>query len=399
MDTAADWPAVDGWWESSHANTIALSVPEWQRVDHGLAASDWSTLDSWWESRPENAFMLSVPERQRLNRPTGQEWPEVGAWWEAAHEADPAPWVDAASSAVSETRDSGLWTGIDDWWRIYARTQHDRHVKLVDAIAASNETWANSPSRFNRDPLATDWAPSEQSWRPLGVSREERWSDWVAHLIQLSTGAFVERLLRDHLEGTLGHVDRETRVTDTNAGYRQVDVLIVDDSGGVSIEIKLNDTNYEKTLDAARLVEQNYGGDWTHLLLVPRNKVGSLEASFVDAVTDDEEWRHRIDPTESEALAESPGVSVLYWEDVASALRGTLLAAAEPDPQWAASAYLFVTLIEQRLRNFDSVRPEEIADSVTESVSTGLTTGGLLQRADIDAQRSYLDRVQDTQEE
>ncbi|SEP18402.1 hypothetical protein SAMN05216388_104121 [Halorientalis persicus] len=52
------------------------------------------------------------------------------------------------------------------------------------------------------------------------------------------------------------------------------DILITHPKGGISIEVKLGDTNLAKTRDTAALVEQHFRGEWTHILLLPTDQRG-----------------------------------------------------------------------------------------------------------------------------
>jgi hypothetical protein len=49
---------------------------------------------------------------------------------------------------------------------------------------------------------------------------------------------------------------------------------------------------------------------------------------------------------------EERDITVIYWSDVAQALRRTLLNEVESSIHWSASAYLFTTLVEEQILQF-----------------------------------------------
>jgi len=54
------------------------------------------------------------------------------------------------------------------------------------------EKWDSELAEFGNDPTRTDWS----RFRPLRLSREEDWSDWLAYLIERSDkGVFAQSLL------------------------------------------------------------------------------------------------------------------------------------------------------------------------------------------------------------
>src|SRR5690606_38539494 len=106
---------------------------------------------------------------------------------------------------------------------------------------------------FACDPCLRDWS----TFRPLRMSREEDWSDWIAHLIETSTtGVFCHSLL--NLPGLRAQdfvkpaVERETYFkgksskTDVKNKSRKTDIIIeLANKYILHLEIKL----YLKGLD------------------------------------------------------------------------------------------------------------------------------------------------------
>ena len=70
----------------------------------------------------------------------------------------------------------------------------DATVRLVDAgrarararvpgLLAAIAVWADRLADLGGEPVCQDWS----RFRPLRLSREEDWSDWLAHLIETSS--------------------------------------------------------------------------------------------------------------------------------------------------------------------------------------------------------------------
>lgn len=96
-----------------------------------------------------------------------------------------------------------------------ARSRHGHDVtRLREWLLESDAQLAE----LGGDPLRDAWA----SFRPLRLSREEDWSDWLAHLIQTSrTGVFWSVALRGRLpSGALANPRVVHREWILPGGYR-----------------------------------------------------------------------------------------------------------------------------------------------------------------------------------
>jgi hypothetical protein len=180
------------------------------------------------------------------------------------------------------------------------------------------------------------------------------------------------------------HVCCERAYHDEELHDRRVDILAEFEDLGMTIEVKIGDEHYGKTPQTAYLTEKHHHRDldWTHYLLLPQSKSDALRDTFDDRLREEDE-RTVITP----AVSEEQHVSVIYWSEVAQALRRTLLTDAEPSTHWIASAYLFTTLIEERILGFYAL---PVLDE-HRTTSVGVSDVERLQSIDPDDQITYLD--------
>jgi len=238
---------------------------------------------------------------------------------------------------------AGDWEEIDPWWKVHAREQQEELVELYKLMEDLSEKWMRSDSRFDQDPLTVDWSESSNETGPLNTGREENWSDWLAHLIRSSPGYFIRELFVEEFDSKPKFVKREKAFQDEEESDRRADILLYFEDKGISIEVKLDDVNYGKTGHTAHLIEQRDDRDWTHFLLLPKYNEEVLKNVFGSNI------RWSEDPRPMILSDRYSDVEVMYWKDVSLALRRTLLYGDSLTPHWEASAYLFITLIEQRL--------------------------------------------------
>lgn len=188
------------------------------------------------------------------------------------------------------------------------------------------------------DPLREEWT----KFRPLRLSREEDWSDWLAWLVENSkSNWFAELLFGSEAEAWVRtSVTREERLDpyrvdvriewrNTNAGVRPASTVI---------EVKTGDRQFGKTKFAAeahhRAFPEAQCKDW---ILVP--------------------------PEDREACA-VPGVQTLTWDKVALALRRSLRNRSE-SISWRVWARTFLGAIEQSLLGFPHQAQFDTALDVT----------------------------------
>lgn len=241
------------------------------------------------------------------------------------------------------------WQPIDVWWNRYVEEQEDGLIELQNIIDELNSRWAASECLFDRDPLVEDWTETSPRAGPLRTNQEENWSQWLAHLVRSSGGDFSRELFGTQFGLGPERVRCERAYHDDELHDRRVDILAEFVDRGVSIEVKIGDEHYRKTPQTAYLTECHHRRnlDWTHTLLLPESKQASLQATF-GARMDADGVRPRITATGPREV----DVTVVYWQEVSRALRRTLLDDFEGSAHWEASAYLFVTLIEEKILRF-----------------------------------------------
>lgn len=270
------------------------------------------------------------------------------------------------------------WADIDRWWDDHVE-YHGHGLEVVsDLIEQSNLQWVANESIFTQDPLCESWESQSPMAGPLRTNQEENWSQWIAHLIRSSDGRFSHELFGIPEQSTKS-VDREIHISSQEHHDRRVDVIVEFPELSCSIELKKGDEHYEKSSEAAYLAEANADHDkpWTHYLLVPKLK----RPAVVDAFGDNIDLSGAGNPTiYSEAFVD---VEILWWNDVAAALRRAIT--AEASENWQASAYLFITLIEQKIMKFHS-------QSAIEQISAGGNVPDIasVRSVDIDDQIKYL---------
>jgi hypothetical protein len=185
------------------------------------------------------------------------------------------------------------------------------------------------------DPSRRDW----NGFRPLRLDREERWSDWLAHLLETAhTPVLAARLFgRDGQ----GRYKAPTVYRERGAGLGRADLVVRWHDGHRShIEVKIRDPNLTKTFKMCAWLQHHIGGaKWSHFILLPEKRF--------------EEW---------EQLAKRPRrphlrhieVQLIGWRDVAVALRQALL--HENDPSWRVWACSFCGSVEQKILGHPQVK-------------------------------------------
>ncbi|WP_435317937.1 hypothetical protein [Haloarchaeobius sp. TZWSO28] len=322
----------------------------------GASADDWPDIEEWWGSYEATQAFRFVPAHQRALASTAEigDWDAIDGLWEG-FETNHEPISTLELWALPDRSAADAWSTVDTFWEGYAAEQRPELRRLQNLLATVREHWSEGASVFDEDPLSANWHPSSAYEGPLRATiNEEDWSQWLAHLLRTSTGPFVESLfgLPSRPPET---VRREVVFTDGEA-TRRIDILVEYPDTAVSVEVKNGDTNYGKTPETARLIEQEGTGEWTHVLLLKETNRPKVRHVFGDELVTDEQTRATI---QSE---EGPPVDVHHWQDISRTLRLMLTRGLEPDTHWQTSAYLFITLIEQRILKLHSV---EFIDSGT----------------------------------
>ncbi|WEL18894.1 hypothetical protein SVXHr_2751 [Halorhabdus sp. SVX81] len=288
------------------------------------------------------------------------DWGAIDEFWEGFirdHDTLIGP---TPLQALPDSSEADEWKTVDAFWDGYVEQQLPQLNRLENLLTTVRDRWNNRMGAFNADPLSANWGPNSTYEGPLRTTiDEEDWSQWLAHLLRTSTGPFVAELLGLPNKPP-ETVRREVEFSD-NKSTRRIDILVKYPDTAVSIEVKNGDSNYGKTPETARLIEEKENQTWTHILLLRRVNSPRLRQTFSDDLITDEQTRPTI------RSQNDPSVEVRYWQDVSHALRWILTEGDEPDSHWQASAYLFVTLIEQRILDLHSM---EFIDSETGSNNT-----------------------------
>ena len=182
--------------------------------------------------------------------------------------------------------------------------------------------WNRRLAQLDGDPSTHEW----NAFRPLRVSREEDWSDWLAHLLETaSSDEFARGLFPRENVVPRVNVQREVAAEDWRA-----DLVIHWGASHTHVEVKVGDEHFAKTEQTALALETASIGSWTHYLLLPS---GDLARA-------------------NDALGKSTvTIHKLTWEQVASALRRALLSKLE-NVRWRAFAHAFCGAIEQQLLKY-----------------------------------------------
>lgn len=308
-------------------------------------------------------------------------WEDVESWWDPYVDTTPfVLWPDLASITNPEVV-AEEWHCVDSWWATDLESQRDALLELHAVLEAAEIAWRESSSRFDSDPLAADWVSGNTTSGPLRTHQEENWSQWFAHLIRTGPSDFSRTLFGERFDARPRSVEREVYLSAHDAPDRYADILVFYDGWGVSVEVKKGDEHYQKTTHTASLVESQFREEWNHVLLLPEKKQAALGQSFPG----------KLSGADAELLIvtdQMRDIEVLYWADVGRAIREVLLSETNTDPHWEASAYLFCTLIEQKLARFI---PKPVIDLIIMSSDVVRTSSSvLIGRQDFDEQITYI---------
>ncbi len=168
------------------------------------------------------------------------------------------------------------------------------------------------------------------------MSREEDWSDWLAHLIERSEHGFLAVELGRDASARAAGVEREVSTVE---GYR-ADLLVHWRDGSTShLEVKVGDTAFAKTFKTSEALRRRSPDRiWSDHILLPDEHVGDW-------------WRVADTATGSR-------VGALCWTDVVIRIRCALLERRET-LAWRVWASTFCGAIEQTLLRLPRVRRGE----------------------------------------
>lgn len=225
----------------------------------------------------------------------------------------------------------------------------DADLLLLDAEQGE---WNRRLAELGGDPATLDLS----SFKPLRLSREEDWSDWLAHLLVTSkTGRLAASLFAG---GRTCSVRREVSL---NGGARRADLLLDwGDSTATHLEVKVGDESFEKTYETAKHVENESPTSltWRHLVLLLPRQLNT--------------W--------NEAASDRTTIGVVTWEEVAIGFRRELWEGTEA-VSWRVWALTFCAAIEQTLLGLPYLSNEVRARSDSATAANRARRLPILKRA------------------
>ncbi|MEQ1732081.1 MAG: hypothetical protein ABL940_00320 [Bacteroidia bacterium] len=212
------------------------------------------------------------------------------------------------------------WSDFDVLNKSFNTIIEAQYKELIPLI----EQWDSLTIDLGKDATHKNWS----NFRPLNLSREEDWSNWLAFLIEHSeSGMFSYYLLNEKEGKNPKKVHRELSC----GNYRADIVINWEGNNYTHIEVKIGDENLLKTFNTCLTLEDKFSNtNWKHYILLLSNQVNSWnQVSFF----------------------QSKHISLITWEDVSIALRKSIL--GEESITWKVWAYSFIGVIEQKLIGFN----------------------------------------------
>jgi hypothetical protein len=238
-------------------------------------------------------------------------------------------WSSVATWRVPRSRIS--WHAATAWATTFDRVVDVSARRLADVIGR----WDLRLADIGGDPARADWS----AFRPLRITREEDWSDWLAHLLEQSrSGRFPARVF----SGDAAEVDR-WRVArahrEVSAEQYRADLLIqFHDEEWAHLEVKVGDLALAKTPDTGEALRREKRGVCRgDFLLLPEEDLAVWEA---------------ISSTLGKVGAQT---QALTWHDIARALRSSVIEVGTEPQTWRVWALTLLGAIEQLLLGFPPV--------------------------------------------
>ncbi len=217
--------------------------------------------------------------------------------------------------------------------------QYEHFFPLLDK-------WNSILKDLGKDPTLQNW----NKFRPLRLSREEDWVDWLAFLIDTSTtGTFAQELLQIKGVRNYKNPDKVLR-EDISKGYRADLIIQWKNKNYTHLEVKVGDPNLKKTFPTSEVFRQKYmvkKGSWTNFILLLSNQLP--------------EWDYLVETKDSDTIVDS-----ITWEDVCISLRRALL--SKESTIWKVWAYTYLGAVEQLLIGYPghllnkNLKPKENLD-------------------------------------
>jgi len=229
------------------------------------------------------------------------------------------------------------WATLDSWFNYGQEALLKDKTELINLLNKSD----NFLSNYSGDPASHDW----HNFRPFKINREEDWSDWLATLIEKSSGYFNKTLfhtLKFSIEDYFNpKVEREDMTEDR---YRADIVILWRNKHATHLEVKVGDPHLEKTFDTSYALRKKYHNipskNWSDYVLILEEQ----KYDWDQVVYSKQQYFSDLD------------IICVSWSDVSIFLRNCLYASSTSNSLetvfWQSWAYAFIGIIEQRLLNF-----------------------------------------------
>ena len=160
------------------------------------------------------------------------------------------------------------WSAAQEWGTAHRRAMRALAAPLMDVLRESDAQLKD----IGCDPLREDWS----RFRPLRLSREEDWSDWLAFLLEDSrTGRFGARLLANNVQRAADWIVREAQREVFAKPYRADIVTFFRNDEWAHIEVKVGDRELEKTVATGNRLRDWIGSPQRKdVLLLPSADLG-----------------------------------------------------------------------------------------------------------------------------
>ena len=166
-------------------------------------------------------------------------------------------------------KDTLSWEVFDVLFPLYRNILKKKYSKLNSLL----KDWDSRLKDLGGDPTHFNW----DTFRPLRLSREEDWSDWLSCLIATSERGILSKTIftidgfktKDYASPS--SVEREV----IYENYR-ADIIIKWKNYHFShLEVKIGDEQLQKTLDTGEKLREKYSADetkWTNYILLLRQQ-------------------------------------------------------------------------------------------------------------------------------
>jgi len=213
------------------------------------------------------------------------------------------------------------WQVFDELLPLHNKLLEEQYNLFLPLL----ERWNVIFSALGKDPTYLNW----DHFRPLRLTREEDWADWLAHLIQTSeTGNFSRYLLQiDNITS----YSKPVRVLreDMCRQYRADLIIEWQKQKFTHIEVKIGDMHLVKTFPASEVFQEKYqvkNENWTNYILLLSEQVPEWENIATNITSDIQ-------------------IKAITWEEVCIALRKALI--KDEHLTWKVWAWSYLGAIEQ----------------------------------------------------